>query len=228
MAAGRSTLKVTPRAEFGSRASRRLRREGVVPGVVYSGGAEAKPFQVSERDIRHVLSEGAALFDLQIEGSKAVPVVVKEAQHHPVRGSLQHLDLFQVDLSEEIQAEVAIELEGAESSPGVKGGGVLEHITREVTVEALPTDIPDRIVVDVSAMEINDTLQLTVVTPPDGVKFVADEPEEITIVTLTPPRVEEVEPEVEEEAELVGEGEGAEEEGEGAEEAAESGDSEGE
>ncbi|MGN6815523.1 MAG: 50S ribosomal protein L25 [Solirubrobacterales bacterium] len=227
MASKRSTLKVAPRADFGSRSSRRMRREGVVPGVVYSGGKDAKPFQVSERDLRHLLSEGAALFDLEIEGSKAVPVVVKEAQHHPVRGSFQHLDLMQVDLTEEIQAEVAIELEGADNAPGVKGGGVLEHVTREITVEALPADIPDNIVVDVSAMEINDTLQLSVVAAPDGVKFVADDPEEITIVTLSPPRVESVEPEIEEEAEVVGEGEeaAAEAEGEGG---GESGESEGE
>jgi len=205
-----------------------MRRDGLVPGVVYSGGKEAKPFQVSERDLRHVLSEGAALFDLEIEGSKAVPVVVKEAQHHPVRGSFQHLDLMQVDLTEEIQAEVAIELEGAENAPGVKGGGVLEHVTREITVEALPTDIPDNIVVDVSAMEVNDTLQLSAVTVPDGVKFVADEPEEITIVTLSPPRVEEVAPEVEEETELVGEGEEGEGEAAEGEGGGDSGESEGE
>jgi large subunit ribosomal protein L25 len=228
MAGKRSTLKVAPRADFGSRASRRLRREGVVPGVVYSGGSEAQPFQVSERDIRVVLAEGAALFDLQIEGGKAVPVVIKEEQHHPVRGSIQHLDLMQVDLTEEIQADVAIELDGADSSPGVKGGGVLEHVTREVTVEALPTDIPDRIVVDVSAMEINDTIQLSAVSAPEGAKFVADEPEEITIVTLSPPRVEEVAPEVEEETELVGEGEEAAEGEAEAAEGGDSGDSEGE
>jgi large subunit ribosomal protein L25 len=204
-----------------------MRRDGVVPGVVYSGGSEATPFQVSERDVRLVLGEGAALFDLEIEGSKAVPVVIKEEQHHPVRGSIQHLDLMQVKLDEAIQAEVVIELEGVDSAPGVKGGGVLEHVTREITIEALPTEIPDNIVVDVSAMEINDTLQLSSVTAPDGVKFVAEDPEEITIVTLSPPRVEEVEPEVEEEAELVGEGE--EGEGEAAEgEGGDSGDSEGE
>lgn len=200
-----------------------------MPGVVYSGGSEAKPFQVSERDVRLVLQAGAALFDLEIEGSKAVPVVIKEQQHHPVRGSIQHLDLMQVNLKEAIQAEVAIELEGVDSAPGVRGGGVLEHVTREVTVEALPTDIPDNICVDVSAMEINDTLSLAAVAAPDGVTFVADEPEEITIVTVSPPRVEEVAPEVEEEAELVGEGEGAEgeaAEGEGGGD--ESGDSEGE
>jgi large subunit ribosomal protein L25 len=223
MASKRSTLKAAPRADFGSRASRRMRREGVVPGVVYSGGSEAQPFQVAERDIRSIVSEGAALFDLEVEGSKAVPVVIKEAQHHPVRGSFQHLDLMQVNLDEEIQAEVTIELEGVEDAPGVKGGGVLEHVTREITVEALPTDIPDNICVDVSAMEVNDTLSLAAVSVPDGVKFVADEPEEITIVTVSPPRVEEVAPEVEEETELVGEGEEAAEGEDG-----DSGDSEGE
>jgi large subunit ribosomal protein L25 len=215
MASKRSTLKAAPRADFGSRNSRRMRRDGLVPGVVYSGGSEAKPFQVSEREVRNITSEGAALFDLEIEGGKAIPVVIKEEQLHPVRGSLQHIDLQQVRLDEKIQAEVALELEGVEIAPGVKGGGVLEHVTREITVEALPTDIPDNIVLDVSAMEINDTLQLSVVTAPDGVTFVADDPEEVTIVTLSPPRVEEVEPEVEEETELVGEGEGEESEGEG-------------
>jgi len=177
-----------------------------VPGVVYSGGSDARPFQASEREIRSLLGEGAALFDLEIEGAKAVPVVVKEQQHHPVRGSLQHIDLQEVKLDEAIQAEVAIELEGADSAPGVKGGGVLEHVTREVTVEALPTEIPDQLVADVSAMEINDTLQLSALPVPEGVTLVADDLDEVTIATLSPPRVEEVvEPEVEEETELVGE-----------------------
>jgi large subunit ribosomal protein L25 len=207
MASSRSTLKAAPRSEFGSRISRRLRRDGIVPGVVYSGGTEATAFQVAEREVRTVLAEGQALFDLQIEGGKAVPVVVKEQQLHPVRGSLQHIDLQEVNLKEAIQAEVAIELEGAEVSPGVKAGGVLEHVTREITVEALPTDIPDRLTADVSAMEVNDTLQLSAVSAPEGVTFVADDLEEVTIVTLSPPRVEEAEPELEEETEVVGEGE---------------------
>jgi large subunit ribosomal protein L25 len=226
MAQGREKLKAAPRSEFGSRTSRRLRRDGLVPGVVYSGGAEARPFQVAERDVRHVLGEGAALFDLEIEGTTAVPVVVKDQQQHPVRGSLQHIDLQEVRLDEAIQAEVMVELEGADTAPGVKGGGVLEHVTREVTVEALPTDIPDRLIADVSAMEINDTLQASALVMPDGVTLIADDPEEMTIATLSPPRVEEVvEPEVEEEAELVGEeGEApAEEAGEGGGESGESG-----
>ncbi|MBS1846492.1 MAG: 50S ribosomal protein L25 [Actinobacteria bacterium] len=216
MADARTTLKVDPRTEFGSRTSRRMRREGLVPGVVYSGGSEATHFQVSERDVRSVIAEGAALFDLSIDGGKARPVVVKEQQLHPVKGTLRHIDLQEVKLDEAIQAEVLIELEGVEDAPGVKQSGVLEHVTREILVEALPTDIPDKIVVDVSAMEINDTLQLSAVTAPNGVTFVAEDPEEVTIATLAPPRVEEAAPEVEEETELVGEtAEGGESEGDG-------------
>jgi large subunit ribosomal protein L25 len=206
MAQGRDVLKVAPRDEFGSRESRRLRRAGFVPGVLYGGGTDARPFKVGSREIRTFLSTGQTLFELEIEGSKAVPVVVKEQQHHPVRGELLHLDCLEVRLDEAIQAEVALELEGADEAPGVKEGGVLEHVTREITVEALPADIPEVIHADVSEMAIGDTIQLAALTAPAGVKFVADEPEEVTVATLSPPRVEEEpEPEVEEEAALVGE-----------------------
>jgi large subunit ribosomal protein L25 len=219
MASQRATLNVSPRDTFGTRATRRLRKQGLIPGVVYGHGGEARPFQVSERDLRTLLGEGQTLLDLEIDGSKAVPVVIKEQQHHPLRGEIIHLDCLEVRLDEAIQAEVTIELEGADNAPGVREGGVLEHVGREVTVEALPTDIPEQIVVDVSEMEINDTISLETVTPPSGVKFMVDEPEEWTIATLSPPRVEEEpEPAVEEEAELVGEGE---EGAEGAEEGAE-------
>jgi large subunit ribosomal protein L25 len=222
----REKLKAAPRTDFGSRSARRLRAEKLVPGVVYAGGDEARPFQAVERDVRTVLSGGQALFDLEVEGAKAVPVVLKEQQLHPVKGVLQHIDLQEVKLDEAIQAEVAIELEGVEVAPGVKEGGVLEHVTREITVEALPTEIPERLVADVSEMQINDTVQLSTLTPPEGVVFVADDLDEITIATLSPPRVEEEpEPEVEEEAELVGEeGEAPAEEG-GEAEGGDSGDS---
>jgi large subunit ribosomal protein L25 len=227
MAAARETLKAAPRTEFGSRTSRRLRRQGLVPGVVYAGGSDARPFQVPERAVRTVLAGGQALFDLELEGSGKVPVVVKEQQTHPLRGSLEHIDLQEVKLDEEIQAEVAIELEGTEDAPGVKAGGVLEHVTREITVEALPTEIPERLLADVSAMEINDTMQLSTISVPEGVKLVADDPEEVTIATLSPPRVEEEpEPDVEEETELVGE-EGEAPPEEGAEEAPGEGESAG-
>jgi large subunit ribosomal protein L25 len=240
MASDRVTLKAQPRTEFGSRESRRLRRAGLVPGVVYGGGSDARPFQVAERDARNVLVHGGALIDVEIEGSGAVPAVIKEQQRDPVRGDLVHLDLQEVKLDVAIQADVSIELLGVEDSPGVKEGGVLEHVTHQVTIEALPTEIPESIPVDVSGMVIGDTLQLDSVIAPEGAEFVLGEDqslEEITIATLNPPRVEEEpEPELEEEAELVGEegeepAEGEEapaEEGEGGAEESGGGDDDGE
>jgi len=205
MAASRPTLKVIERAAFGSRTTRRLRREGFVPGVVYTGGEEARPFQADAHDLGLFIGEGHALFDLEIGEEKAVPVVVKEEQRHPVRGHLMHLDCQQVNLNVEIHADVTIELEGVEESPGVKEGGIMEHVVREITIEALPEAIPDLITVDVSAMVIGDTVQLDSIDPPEGVKFMADAPEEVTIATLNPPRVVEEEPDVEEETAIVGE-----------------------
>lgn len=233
MASDRTTLKVAPREEFGSRESRRLRRGGLVPGVVYGEGGDARPFQVSERDARAVIDEGHALFDLEIDGAAAVPVVVKEQQLHPTRGNLVHIDFHEVRLDTAIEADVPIELEGATEAPGVKEGGVLEHVTREVTVSALPADIPEGLTADVSEMVIGDTVTLSSITAPTGVEFTAEDLDEITIATLSPPRVEE-EPEVEEDPELIGEEgvegeegavEGEGEEGEGAE--GDSSDSEG-
>lgn len=226
MATQRATLKVSPRDRFGSRSSRRLRREGLIPGVVYGHGSEPRPFQVGEREARMLLSEGHTLLDLELEGEKAVPVVVKEEQRHPVRGELLHLDCQEVDLTEKITSQVHVELEGTEQAPGVREGGVLEHVTREVEVEALPTDIPDSLSIDVSEMVIGDTYTLTRLTAPSGVTFTAEDPEEVTIATLSPPRLEEEpEPEVEEDPELIGE-EGEEAEGDEEGEPSEGGDEE--
>ncbi len=225
MASDRPTLKVSERSDFGSRTSRRLRREGKVPGVVYTAGQPARPFSADAHEISLFLGEGQTLFDLEIEGASSVPVVVKEEQRHPVRGELTHIDCHEVDLEQEIQAEVEIVLEGVEDAPGVKEGGILEHVTREITVEALPAAIPESISFDVSEMVIGDTVQLSAISAPSGVVFMAENPEEMTIATLNPPRVEEEpETEVEEETELVGEGEeGAEDaEGEGEGEGADS------
>ena len=209
MASDRANLKAEERTEFGSRETRRLRRSGLVPGVVYGGGSEARSFQVNEREVRNILLHGGALIDLEIEGSGAVPVVIKEEQRDPVKGALVHLDLQEVKLDVKIEADVAIELVGGDDSQGVKDGGVLEHVTHQITISALPTAIPESIPVDVSGMEINDTLQLSAVLPPEGVEFVLGEdqsPDEVTIANLSPPRVEEEpEPELEEETALVGE-----------------------
>src|SRR5437588_8068601 len=205
MASGdRPKLAVEQRPERGSRAARRLRREGYVPGVVYGGtNGDCTPFKVGTRDLRAALLGGSAVLDLSVAGAAELPVIVKDQQHHPVRDEILHLDLLEVRLDEKIQSTVAVELEGAEESPGAKEGGVVEHVTRELNIEALPTDIPERVTVDVSHLEAAATMHLSELTPPAGVTFL-DDPEETIIATVTVP-TEIVEPEIEEETELVGE-----------------------
>jgi large subunit ribosomal protein L25 len=140
-----------------------------------------------------------------VNGGKAHPVIVKDQQFHPVRGNVEHIDLLEVNLEEKIHAQVSVELEGAEEAPGIKEGGVLEHVTREIDIEALPTDIPDRITVDVSRLDIAATLNLAEISAPQGVTFLADNPEEVTIATVVVPTEIEEPEEVEEVTVLVGE-----------------------
>jgi large subunit ribosomal protein L25 len=207
----RPTLSVEERPERGSRATRRLRRAGLVPGVVYGGtDGDSVSFKVGARDLRHVLVDGSALIDLEVAGGKARPVIVKDRQLHPVRDEVIHIDLLEVRLDEKIHSMVGVELEGVEEAPGVKEGGVLEHITRELNINALPTDIPERIVVDVSGLEVAGTLMLSEISAPAGVELLDDPDETVIATVVVPTEVEEPE-EVEEETELVGEeGEAAE------------------
>jgi large subunit ribosomal protein L25 len=226
MARGDTTaLTVAQRDPSGSRAARRLRREGNVPGIVYGGGDEPLPFQVEARTLRNALAHAGAVLELAIDDGPTTPVVLKELTRHPVSGETVHVDLLRVNLDQTIQATVALELVGGDSSPGVKEGGVLEQITRELNIEALPTDIPDSLQHDVSGMEINDTLTLGAISAPATVKLL-DDPETV-IATLSPPRLQvEEEPEIEEETGVVGE-EGAAEAAPEAESGAEGGEGEG-
>ena len=210
-------LDVTSRAAGGSRMARRLRRSGRVPGILYGGGGEAVSFDADARELRLALASTGAVLDLSLDGEKATPVVLKEAQRDPVRGQTVHVDLLRVRLDEAIHAVVPLELTGAEEAPGVKEGGVLEQITRELNVEALPTAIPESIVHAVGEMEIGETIALTAVVIPEGVTLLDDVAEAI-VATLSPPKLQtEVEEEIEAETEVVGEGEepveGAEEPG---------------
>ena len=226
--ADRPSLEVQERPERGSRSNRRLRREGLVPGVIYGGnGNESLPFKVNALALRKVLVDGSALIDVKVGEGKTRPVIVKEQQSHPVREELVHIDLLEVRLDETIQTPVAVELQGGDDAPGVKEGGVLEHVTRELNVEALPTDIPDNIVVDVSGMEIAATLPLSELPVPQGVTFL-DDPDETVIATVVPPTEVQEPEEIEPETELVGAEAGAEgDTGEEAEQKEEAADSEG-
>jgi len=164
-------------------------------------------FDADARELRLALAGSGAVLDLSVDGGRAAPVVLKEAQRDPVRGQTIHVDLLRVRLDEAIDAVVPLELAGVDDAPGVKEGGVLEQITRELNVEALPTAIPESIVHAVGEMQIGDTILLTAITAPEGVTLL-DSLEETVVATLSPPRLQaeaEAEEELEAETELVGE-----------------------
>jgi large subunit ribosomal protein L25 len=220
MASQPTKLSISEREVSNSRATRRLRREGQVPGVLYGGDDAAVAFAVDERELRHALAARGAVVELQL-GGNATPAVLQDAQRHPVRGHTMHVDFLRVNLNVAIHAVVTLELLGGEDAPGTKEGGVLEHVTREINIEALPNDIPERLELDVSQMNVNDTLFLSAVTAPAGVTIL-DDPDETVVATLTPPKLQaeldalDEEAALEQETQVVGEGEAPRaEEGEG-------------
>jgi large subunit ribosomal protein L25 len=230
MAGERIRLEVKPRDGAGSAVARRLRAGGMIPGVLYGGGKKAHPFAVEERELRRVLTgeHGLhAILDVVFDGQKtAHHAVLKDYQLDPVRPKLLHVDLHEVRLDQVIQTQVAVEPVG--ESPGVKEGGALTLVLREVNVEALPMEVPDRLELDISGMAIGDSLRVSDISAPEGVQLL-DDPESV-VVTVTPPtKVEEPEVE-EEEEELEGEEalEGEAEEGEEGAPEAEEGESGGE
>src|SRR6201999_1579642 len=133
-------------------------------------------------------ADAGAVMELTVQGGGTTPVVVKELIRHPVTGNTVHIDLLRVRLDVKIQATVLLELTGVDDAPGTKEGGVLEQQLRELTIEALPNDIPDSLSHDVSEMQIGDTLLLEALTPPPTVTLL-DDPESV-VATLSPPRLQ--------------------------------------
>jgi large subunit ribosomal protein L25 len=199
VAGERVKLEVKPRELRGSAASRRLRREGLIPGVLYGRGNNPHPFCVAERDLRKALTGPAglhAILDVALDGQKTTHAsILKDYQQDVISGRVTHIDLQEVRLDQPIHAQVVIELVG--ESEGAKEGGVLSQVSREINVEALPLEVPERIEVDISAMQMGDTLRLADVPAPEGVTFL-DDPEETVLATVTVP-TKEVEPEPTEE-----------------------------
>jgi large subunit ribosomal protein L25 len=204
MASATTKLEVSSRNPSGSRSARRLRRSGRIPGVLYGGGDDPLSFSVDARELRVALAGAGAVVDLSIDGSKPTPVVLKEAQRNPVRGDTTHVDLLRVRLDKPIHAVVPLELVGIEDTAGVKEGGILEQLARELNIEALPTAIPESIVHHLGEMQIGDTLSLDAIVAPEGVTLL-DDPV-TTVASLSAPRLQtEEDTEIESETELVGE-----------------------
>jgi large subunit ribosomal protein L25 len=206
MANESTRLNATAREIEGSRANRRLRREGRVPAVLYGGGEDPTPLSVDARELRQALHGAGAVLEIAVDGQTS-NAVVKDTQLHPVRNEALHVDFVRVRMDVAIQSVVTLELVGAEDSPGTTEGGVLEQQLREVNIEALPGDIPESIVHDVSSLELGGTVHVSDLSAPGAVTILDDG--ELVVASMTLPRLEvETEEAVETETEVVGEGEG--------------------
>src|SRR2546421_8563851 len=184
---------VQNRAVLGSAESRRLRRQGLIPGGLY-GRERPVAISVAERPLRAALTTSGglnAVLGVVCDGGSAHSSVLKEYQQHPVKGHLTHVDLQEVRLDQPIHATVPLHLHG--EPEGAKDGGVLSQVTNELNVEALPMEVPEHLEADVSALQIGDTLRLSSLQVPEGVKLL-DDLEETVLATVTAP-IREEEPE---------------------------------
>jgi large subunit ribosomal protein L25 len=179
-------LAAQPRLELGNGPARRLRRQGLIPGVVYQKGQDSILMALPERELRRLLhGDGArsAVIELTVGEAPALTTLVKDWQVEPVRGDLLHVDLQQVDLTVKFRAPVSVVLTG--EPVGVREGGVLDQTVREVTVEALPDDLPDSIEHDVSGLDVGDVFHVGDLRVPAGVEIV-DDPETVVASILSP------------------------------------------
>ena len=190
MSGERTHLEVKERdaSQLGSRHTRRLRKQGLIPGVLYGKG-HARPIVVGERELRAALTGTSglhAILDVVIE-RQTTPhhAVLKEYQQNPIRGTITHFDFHEVRLDQPIHASVAVQFFG--DSPGVQEGGVLQQVTRELNVEALPGSIPEHIEADLSELEVGGAFRLEDLPPIEGVTFL-DDPHETVLATCTMPR----------------------------------------
>jgi len=165
-------LKAEPRTNVGRSAVRKLRARGLIPAVIYGGDNKPQPLQVTARDINAMMSQASGenvLVELEIAGEKSGrTALVQEVQHSPVGGDIRHVDFHAISMDEMIQAEVPLEATG--TAVGVKTfGGLLEQSLRAVTIECLPANLPDRITVDVSQLNIGDSIHVRDLQFPPGV-----------------------------------------------------------
>lgn len=178
-----------PRSGTGKSLNRRLRGKGLVPGIVYGASKESVSVAVNPKDLLGVLKKGEnTLFDLDVSGSRR-KVILKEYQVEPVHGTLLHADFYEVALDRPIEITVHVELVGVPVGVKVEGG-ILDFVSRELEVECLPGDIPDKIVVDVSELALGKHLRVTDVQPPPRVTILTDS--EVVVAHVVAKRAEEV------------------------------------
>ncbi|MCX6357802.1 MAG: 50S ribosomal protein L25 [Candidatus Aureabacteria bacterium] len=201
----RLKLKAARRSEIGTRRAKRSRGKGIIPAVLYGGKVESIALSVDGKELYRVLhgKGGAhAIIDLQVEGGEkplSNTVIVKDVQRDNLRDIILHVDFAAISLTEKLTTKVSIVETGIPL--GVTQGGVLEHIIRELDIECLPADIPDRITVDVSALGIGKSLKLAEIAAPPGVRILNDP--NLIAFTVSMPKEEKVEEAVPAEGEAV-------------------------
>lgn len=190
------TIQAEKRTATGKGAARQLRQAGRVPAVIYGHGREAEPLTLGAHALKqalHGIAAESTIIDLEIDGTP-VKTLIREIQRHPFKPQIMHVDFYEIHAGEKITLSVPIRLVGV--AEGVKNqGGTLDQVMREVEIEVLPSDIPDRVDLDVTALEIGDSLHVSDLTIPNA--EILEEPD-ATVCSVVAPRVEE-EPEVEEE-----------------------------
>ncbi|HEY7477788.1 MAG TPA: 50S ribosomal protein L25 [Actinomycetota bacterium] len=177
-----ATLKAEHRDGTGKGAARKLRAQGRVPGILYGSGVESTPIHVSSQDLIHVFHQGASLVDLEYDGQVHL-TIPREVQRDHIRGRFIHIDFLAVRRDEKVTLNIEVRETG--EAAGVKTGGVIEHHLREVEIECLPSDVPELIEVDVSALEIGDMIRVRDVVAPAGVTVLTD-PDTPVISVITP------------------------------------------
>ncbi|MCG6967303.1 MAG: 50S ribosomal protein L25/general stress protein Ctc [Chromatiaceae bacterium] len=183
-------IDAVSRSDQGKGASRRLRREGLVPGIIYGSGKDPEMFATKHNElIKHLDHEAfySHILTVKVDG-KAQKVVLKDLQRHPAKPFVTHVDLMRVRMDEAIRMTVPLHFEGEEGCPGVKARGTLLRGMTELEIECLPNDLPEYIAVDVSKMEIDDIIHLSQVAMPKGVSLVGwdkfDEENDPMVVTI--------------------------------------------
>src|SRR6056297_206367 len=190
----RYSIEVEKRDETGKGVARRLRRNGLIPGVVYGSSREPQALTVNPLDLRGKIHSNA-IIDLTIDGEEET-VMIKDFQKDVIKDELIHVDFQQISMDETIHITVPIKLVG--DAPGVREGGVLQQLMREVDIEVLPTDIPDEVELDINELTLSDSLEVSDLEVPEEVTIL-NSPEDV-IVTIVAPS-EEIEEEEEEERE---------------------------
>lgn len=216
----RHSIEAELRTKTGKGAARQIRRNGLIPGVVYGRGNDPRSIKIDPMDIEKLLYSNA-IFDLTFVGEdgEESTVIIKDYQKDVIKQNLLHVDFQFIAMDEKITVSVPMHLEG--EAAGVRDGGVLQQLLREIEIDVLPSEIPEEITIDISELEVGESLSVIDLELPDGIDLVTDSDEVIVTVVTPTELIEEDEEEEEEEflePEVIGEED--EEEGEEAEEGA--------